>query len=134
MLFLYNHSDRYWNLAETPSVRNHYELVETDDIGEYAYEEDSEYASNNAQDEEDDWHDHVAQHGGSSKWFAYDPTDPVHIEHKGYEEQRPEHIKWLEAKKQAAIEESERRREARLVQIQKEIRALLLEQEELTNV
>ena len=90
MLYLYHHSDSHWNVPNEPSVGNHYELIDTDNIEEYDWERRQEHASNeDFNEEEQEWSDHVEEHGGSSNWVKYDNTDPVHMKHKGYEDQRP---------------------------------------------
>ena len=97
MLYLYHHADRHWNLPETPSVGNHFELIDTDNISEYDWDVCSDYASDKygGEEEDGDWGDFVESNGGSSKYYKYDPTNPVHVKHKGFEDQRPEHVAWL---------------------------------------
>jgi hypothetical protein len=61
----------------------------------YDWEVRQDAAADSFDDDECEWGDHVEREGGVSKWFNYDPTNPVHVEHKGYESQRPEHVAWL---------------------------------------
>ena len=49
MFYLYNHSDNHWNQADTPSVGNHYTLLELDDedaMRAHAWETECEAADN----------------------------------------------------------------------------------------
>jgi hypothetical protein len=95
MLYLYYHCSTSYSSPIEPSIGNHYSLIDTDNIEEYDWDTRIETASDSYEEEEDEWEDHVERKGGTSLWYEYDPSNLIHIKHKGYESQRPEHVEWL---------------------------------------
>lgn len=132
-LYLYYHDSQGYscNIPKTPCAGNHYELIDVDNIREYDWDVRQAAAADVEQEDCQDWSDHVESNGGVSRWVEYDPTDPVHIAHTGYEDQRPEHIEYLAEQKRLQKLAQQKWNENRLVEIGKEIRALELERMEL---
>lgn len=114
----------YDDYRKNPSVGNHFELHKVDgDIDEYVWELRCEMASNtdeqsvdyvcrecyssheyeveqcdncdseNIDTEEEEWGEFV-ERATSVVIVKYDPTNPTHQEHPGYEDERPEHLRW----------------------------------------
>jgi len=115
MLYIYKHDSDYRNLGCSPSVGNFYELIETDNIEEYNHQMCVEEASSQEFDEdEDDWGNQVNNHGGAGQWYEYDKTNPIHVAHTGFEDQRPEAVEYQK-------QEAKAKKAKKLLAVKKEL-------------
>jgi len=128
MLYLYYHTSSGYSVPRTPSVGNHYELVETDDVDAYDWDVKEQTASNNSDEDDTDWADFVEKHGGRSGWVEYDPTNMIHIQHKS---NRPEHAAWKKAQEEKHLADTKARLDAEISEAQALLKKLVGQREEL---
>lgn len=133
MLYVYRvDSDYIWHSPspEDATPDNGWDLIDTDDIDTFLWEERCQVADSEAEWEEDE--DEYGDFVENTTYTAYFPYDPaLHAAHKGYEEQRPEHAVWAKENARIRNKEKIRRAETALMCIEADLLNLERKREEL---
>lgn len=147
-VYVIEHRGTSWEASDACSA-NHFELVKTNDIEGFIWEQEQEHAQSYGEptvelqceycgstsdqhgeeccDEEmtvtyeQEWNDFVEENAAGT-YFPYDPE--LHASISGYEDERPEHLEWVVADKARRKAEKIARIEAKILDKASELQRL----------
>lgn len=118
---------------KNPIAANLFELydIEEDELEEELREMKCDIANDYYDPEVHEDYGEFVENNSDIICVKYDPNNPTHIEHKGFEDQRPEHVAWLAAEKVRLVTTAREARLERLVELREEQERISLEIERI---